>query len=94
MKISPNGQITIPPDIQEKLGLLPGTEIQLEVIGDILQIRKPRTLSRGKQLIAAIRGKATSRLTTNDIIENFGSETPSFYDGFTVKYEHRLRNIC
>ncbi|GCA85899.1 photosystem II protein D1 2 [Microcystis aeruginosa NIES-4264] len=24
----------------------------------------------------------------------FGSETPSFYDGFTVKYEHRLRNIC
>ena len=42
MKISPNGQITIPPDIQEKLGLLPGTEIQLEVIGDILQIRKPR----------------------------------------------------
>ena len=69
MKISPNGQITIPPDIQEKLGLLPGTEIQLEVIGDILQIRKPRTLSRGKQLIAAIRGKATSRLTTNDIMQ-------------------------
>ncbi len=23
---------------------------------------------------------------TNPIIENFGSETPSFYDGFTVKY--------
>jgi AbrB family looped-hinge helix DNA binding protein len=69
MKISPNGQITIPPDIQEKLGLLPGTEIQLEVIGDILQIRKPTTLSRGKQLIAAIRGKATSRLTTNDIMQ-------------------------
>jgi hypothetical protein len=21
-----------------------------------------------------------------DFIENFGSETPSFYDGFTVKY--------
>jgi len=24
----------------------------------------------------------------------FGSETPSFYGGFAVKYEHRLRNIC
>ena len=24
----------------------------------------------------------------------FGSETPSFYDGFTVKYEHRLHDIC
>jgi IS30 family transposase len=26
-----------------------------------------------------------SKFTLN-IIENFGSETPSFYDGFTVKY--------
>ena len=69
MKVSPNGKITIPPDIQEQLGLLPGTEIQLEVIGDVLQIRKPRTLSRGKQLIAAIRGKATSNLTTNHIMQ-------------------------
>ena len=79
MKISPNGQITIPPDIQEKLGLLPGTEIQLEVIGDILQIRKPRTLSRGKQLIAAIRGKATSRLTTNDIMQATRDSWPTFW---------------
>jgi AbrB family looped-hinge helix DNA binding protein len=69
MKINPNGQITIPPDIQEQLGLLPGTEIQLEVIGDALQIRKPRTLHRGTQLIAAIRGKATSHLTTNEIMQ-------------------------
>jgi AbrB family looped-hinge helix DNA binding protein len=69
IKISPNGQITIPPDIQEKLGLLPSTEIQLEVMGDILQICKPRTLRWGKQLIAAIRGKATSCLTTNDIMQ-------------------------
>ncbi|MFM6324476.1 MAG: response regulator [Microcystis panniformis] len=29
-----------------------------------------------------------------DAHRKFGSETPSFYDGFTVKYEHRLRNIC
>ena len=48
MKINPNGQITIPPDLQEQLGFLPGTEIQIEVIGDALQIRKPRTPSRGK----------------------------------------------
>ncbi|WP_155726793.1 mechanosensitive ion channel family protein [Microcystis aeruginosa] len=28
------------------------------------------------------------------IIGNFGSETPPFYGGFAVKYEHRLRNMC
>jgi hypothetical protein len=27
-----------------------------------------------------------SDLHLQQIIENFGSETPSFYDGFTVKY--------
>lgn len=68
-KIDTNGQLTIPPDIREQLQLLPGTEIQMEVIGDTLQIRKPRPLNRGTQLIAAIRGKATRHLTTDNIMQ-------------------------
>ena len=69
IKIDSNGQLTIPVDIREQLGLLPNTELQLEVMEDTLQIRKPRPLSRGKQLIAAIRGKATNHLTTNEIMQ-------------------------
>ena len=69
MKISPNGQITIPPDIQEQLGLLPGTEIQLEVIGETLQLRKQPIANQGAELIAALRGKATRSLTTDDIMQ-------------------------
>ena len=68
-KIDTNGQLTIPPKIREQLGFLPDTEIQMEVRGDTLQIRKLRSQSRGRQLIAAIRGRATSNLTTNDIME-------------------------
>ena len=68
MKINTEGQITIPPDIQEQLGLFPRTEIQLEVIGDTLQIRKP-TLNRGTQMIAAMRGKATRDLSTDEIMQ-------------------------
>lgn len=68
-KIDTNGQLTIPPGIREQLGFLPGTEIQLEVRGDTLQIRKPSSQSRGTQLIAVICGKATSNLTTNDIMQ-------------------------
>jgi hypothetical protein len=41
----------------------------MEVIGDTRQIRKPRSLSRGTQLIAAIRGKVTSHLTTENIMQ-------------------------
>lgn len=69
MKISPNGQITIPPDIQEQLGLLPGTEIQLKVIGDTLQLRKQPIPNQGAELIAALRGKATRSLTTDEIMQ-------------------------
>ncbi|NET60842.1 MAG: AbrB/MazE/SpoVT family DNA-binding domain-containing protein [Symploca sp. SIO2E6] len=69
MKIDTDGKITIPPDIQDKLGLQPGTEIKLEVVGNTLQIRKPQASSKGRQIIAALRGKATNRLTTNEIMQ-------------------------
>ncbi|EDX73628.1 SpoVT / AbrB like domain protein [Coleofasciculus chthonoplastes PCC 7420] len=69
MKIDTDGKITIPPNIQSQLGFRPGTEVQLEVVGNTLRIRKPQGFSRGRQMIAAIRGKATNRLTTNDIIQ-------------------------
>lgn len=69
MKIDTDGKITIPPEIQEQLGLLPGTEIQLEVKGNILQICKPNNLDRGRQWVNAMRSKATSGLTTDNIIQ-------------------------
>jgi antitoxin PrlF len=69
MKIDSEGKITIPPNIREQLSLLPGTEIQLEIIGNTLQIRKQPTPSRGTQLVAAIRGKATNRLRTDEIMQ-------------------------
>ena len=69
MKIDIDGKIAVPPDVQEQLGFLPGTEIQLEVRGDTLQIHRPKRSDRGTQLIPAIRGKATSCLTTNDIMQ-------------------------
>jgi bifunctional DNA-binding transcriptional regulator/antitoxin component of YhaV-PrlF toxin-antitoxin module len=68
MKIDTNGHIAISPDIREQLGLFPGTDIQLEVISDTLQIRKP-TPNRGTQIISAMRGKATSKLSTDEIMQ-------------------------
>ncbi|MBP5971976.1 AbrB/MazE/SpoVT family DNA-binding domain-containing protein [Brasilonema sp. CT11] len=69
MRINTDGQITIPPDIREQLGLLPGTEVQLEVIDDTVQIRRRSPLNRGVQLVAAIRGKATRSLRTDEIMQ-------------------------
>ena len=41
------------------------------------------TLARS---LCATRGETVFQVILPAIIENFGSETPSFYDGFTVKY--------
>jgi bifunctional DNA-binding transcriptional regulator/antitoxin component of YhaV-PrlF toxin-antitoxin module len=69
MKIDTDGKITISPELQEQLGLQPGTEVQLEVRDNTLQIHKTKSPNQDRDIIAAIRGKATSRLTTNDIMQ-------------------------
>ena len=69
MKIDTEGKITIPPEIQNQLEFRPGTEVELEVIGNTLQIRKLQNSNRGKEIIAAIRGKATKNLTTDEIMQ-------------------------
>lgn len=69
MQINAQGQITIPPNIREQLGLLPGTEVQLQVVGDTLHLRKKPISSRGVLLVESIRGKATVRLSTDEIMQ-------------------------
>ncbi|NET38010.1 MAG: AbrB/MazE/SpoVT family DNA-binding domain-containing protein [Cyanothece sp. SIO1E1] len=69
MQISSCGQVTIPLDIREQLGLLPNTEIEFEVVGDVLHLRKKKISSdHGSQLVALMRGKATTKLSTDEIM--------------------------
>ncbi|HBI15628.1 MAG TPA: AbrB family transcriptional regulator [Desulfobulbaceae bacterium] len=70
MKITSKGQVTIPQEIRRKAGLLPHTEVVFQMKGNTVQIVKadsPQT-SRGKRLTAMIRGSATVRLTTDEIM--------------------------
>lgn len=71
MKLTVKGQVTIPLAIREQLGLLPNTEVEFEIDGDAVRIRKaakPVGLSRGDTLIAHMRGRGTGRLTTEQIM--------------------------
>src|SRR5215475_4802927 len=40
MRLTTKGQVTIPLEIREKLGLLPLTEVEFDVVGDTVRIRK------------------------------------------------------
>jgi AbrB family looped-hinge helix DNA binding protein len=69
MRVTSKGQVTIPQDIRERLGLFPNTEVTFDVVGDTVRIRKQkRSKNRGRQLIAHLRGKGTIKLTTDEIM--------------------------
>ncbi|MFZ5594701.1 MAG: AbrB/MazE/SpoVT family DNA-binding domain-containing protein [Pseudomonadota bacterium] len=69
MRITSKGQVTIPIEIREKLGLLPDSEVAFSIKGDTAILRKADTPSkRGRRLIQTMRGKATAHLSTDDIM--------------------------
>lgn len=69
MKITPEGQVTIPAEIRDKLGLLPNTEVEFELIGDVVYLKKANpNLTAGEKLVEMMRGKATVKITTSEIM--------------------------
>lgn len=77
MKISRKGQVTIPVEIRQKLGLLPHTEVHFEVEGNAVRIlREERPFrSRGEGLLAGLRGRVTLGLSTEEIMALTRSES-------------------
>ncbi|MBF2014658.1 MAG: AbrB/MazE/SpoVT family DNA-binding domain-containing protein [Rivularia sp. T60_A2020_040] len=70
MKITSEGQVTIPLHIREKLGFVPNTDIEFEIVGDALYLKKAAIETNpGKKLIAAMQGKATVKMTTEEIMQ-------------------------
>jgi AbrB family looped-hinge helix DNA binding protein len=69
MRITSKGQVTIPIAIRQRAGLLPNTEVEFSLRGDTVILRKAATRSRrGAQLVQRLRGAATVRLTTDQIM--------------------------
>lgn len=69
MRITSKGQVTIPAAIREELGLLPNSEVEFVVEGGAVRIRKAKQgRSRGRSLILRMRGKATVKMSTDEIM--------------------------
>jgi AbrB family looped-hinge helix DNA binding protein len=69
MRITSKGQVTIPQEVREKLGLRPHTEVEFVVEGNVAYVRKvegpPR---RGRRLVERMRGRATVKMSTDEIM--------------------------
>jgi AbrB family looped-hinge helix DNA binding protein len=69
MRITSKGQVTIPLEIRERLGLLPDTEVVFEVVGSAVRLRKtPGASRRGAAVVSRLKGRSRSRLTTDQIL--------------------------
>ena len=71
MKITSKGQVTIPQDIREKLGLLPHCEVEFATAGKSVVIRKARSrTSRGQRLLELMRAARPRQpgMTTDEIM--------------------------
>ena len=70
MRLTSKGQVTIPLDVREKLGLVAGSEVEFEVVGDAVRVRKAARQTRGRAIVDRLRGTATTKLTTADILRH------------------------
>lgn len=71
MRITSKGQVTIPVEIREKAGLLPGTEVDFELDGEGIRIVKteaPRGETRGERVVRRLWNSGTVRMTTDEIM--------------------------
>ncbi len=70
MKITSKGQVTIPIEMREQLGLLPNSEVVFELDRDSVRIRKaPESRTRGRALVERMRGAAGPGLSTDEILK-------------------------
>lgn len=71
MKITSKGQVTIPKEIREEFGLLPGTEVEFVPEGGEIRVRKVAGgRNRGDEIVDHLRraGGGKYKMTTEEIM--------------------------
>lgn len=69
MRVTEKGQVTIPKDLRDELGIGAGTEVEFERNADTIVVRKTDTTSgRGRQLVERLRGRGDVTMTTDEIM--------------------------
>jgi AbrB family looped-hinge helix DNA binding protein len=68
-RLTSKGQVTIPIEVREKLGLTTGTLVEIDVRGDTAVIRKQAEgQDRGRRIVSALRGRLDVGMSTDEIM--------------------------
>ena len=72
MKITAKGQVTIPQEIRERTGLMPGTDVEFEIEARAVRLVKStrggRRRTRGQKLVDRLRGGGDFAMSTDEIL--------------------------
>jgi AbrB family looped-hinge helix DNA binding protein len=69
MRLNSKGQVTIPARLREKHGLHEGDEVDVVEDGEGLRIvRTQDSQSRGQRLVSHMRGRATTAMSTDELL--------------------------
>jgi antitoxin PrlF len=67
MRVTEKGQVTIPKDLRDALGIGAGTEVEFQRRRDTIVLRKAST-GRGQRLAERLRGRGDVQMTTDEIM--------------------------
>ena len=72
MRITSKGQVTIPRDVRERAGFMPGTDVVFEIEAGVVRLAKAPggagRRTRGQKLVEGLRGRGDFKMTTDDIV--------------------------
>jgi AbrB family looped-hinge helix DNA binding protein len=72
MRITAKGQVTIPREVRERAGLIPGADVEFEIEAGAVRLIKttrdgPRK-TRGQKLVDRLRGGGDFKMSTDEIL--------------------------
>jgi len=69
MRVTEKGQVTIPKELRDALGIGAGTEVEFERRKDAIVVRKAKHApGRGTRLTQRLRGRGDIEMTTDEIM--------------------------
>jgi AbrB family looped-hinge helix DNA binding protein len=69
MRVTTKGQVTIPLAIREHFNIQAGTEVDFVVDGNVVKlVPGRRAQARGRRIVDRLRGRASVRMTTDEIM--------------------------
>lgn len=70
MKLNSKGQVTIPAELRRRHGFAEGDEVEVIEDGNTLRIvHSSRADTRGQRIVDRMRGKASTRFSTDELME-------------------------